>query len=342
MSTRRRASELAVVLWLTLAAGPVAAQDRAGAEELFQLGKSAAARQDYAKACSFFQASLDAEFTLGTLLNLAICHEQIGKIASAWAEYRVLEDRARRAAPPQLDRAQFAQAHAAALRARLSRISIALAPEAAAISGLVVKIDDATIAPELFEAGVPVDIGQRTVTAVAPGHESWSQVVGVNDERVTLKATVPALRRLATTTPPTEHARDLGEVERAAAEQSRRTVGFVIGGVGVASLATGAIFGLLALAAAENAHCPAPCLPTSQGDNPSFVSANDAYQRADTLAWVSNVTLAAGVLAGALGAYLVLTTPARRAAESKSRSLRTALGITGASGGAGLTLGGDF
>ena len=109
------------------------AQDRASAEELFQLGKGAMARHELLKACNYFQASLTAEFALGTLLNLAICHEQAGKIASAWAEYRTLEDRSRQETPPQLDRAQFAHDHAEALRPRLSRVRIVVSPEAVMI-----------------------------------------------------------------------------------------------------------------------------------------------------------------------------------------------------------------
>src|SRR5262245_47658381 len=196
-------------------------QDR-GAEELFQLGRSAMAGRDYDKACRYFQASLDAEFTLGTLLNLAICHEQAGKIASAWAEYRVLEDRARRATPPQPDRVRFAEAHGASLYPRLSRIRIKLSPETAVTKGLVVKIDGTAVARELFDAGVPVDTGQHTVSALAPERESWSQRLIVIDERLVLETTVPELARVA--------AKPVRlEAEHSTPDSPQRTIGIVVG-----------------------------------------------------------------------------------------------------------------
>src|SRR4051812_32290570 len=140
----------AISLALVVAAAPAAAQDRASAEELFQLGKATMARHDYTKACGYFQASLSADFALGTLVNLALCHEESGKIATAWGEFRLLEERARKANPPQTDRAELAHQHAEALRPRLSRIHIVLSPAARAHRGLAVKIDGIVAQPELF------------------------------------------------------------------------------------------------------------------------------------------------------------------------------------------------
>ena len=71
--TRARASSaVALAAALLLLPAAAAAQDKASAEELFQLGKAAMAKNDLAKACNYFQGSLNADFALGTLLNLAI------------------------------------------------------------------------------------------------------------------------------------------------------------------------------------------------------------------------------------------------------------------------------
>ena len=72
---------------------------------------------------------------MGTLLNLALCHEQIGKIASAWGEFRSVEQQARAAVPPNENRAKLAHDHAEALQPRLSRIKIIVPPEARACPG---------------------------------------------------------------------------------------------------------------------------------------------------------------------------------------------------------------
>lgn len=334
MSIRTRASKIAVIALLgasvlTSVPSPVMAQDRANAEELFQLGKAAMTRQELTKACSYFQASLAADFALGTLLNLAICHEQSGKIASAWAEYRTLEDRARRATPPQVDRAQFAHDHAEALRPRLSRVRIVLSPEAAAIPGLVVKVDGVTVAPELFDAGVPVDVGKRTLSASAPDHADWTQAIAVDDERLKLEAKIPALERRAAkpalTAPPSTSAA-IAELERVSEERSKRTVGFVVGGIGLASLAAGGVFGLLAVGAADQAKCPPTCYTTNDqrtGPNPVLVDAKDAYDRANVYGWVSNVTFGAGLIGVGVGTYLVLT--AGSSSNNKGSDLRASV-----------------
>jgi hypothetical protein len=318
------------------------AQDRTSAEELFQLGKGAMARQDLPKACGYFQASLKADFALGTLLNLAICHEQAGKIASAWSEYRMLEDRARRASPPQPDRAQFAHDHAELLRPRLSRVHVTLSAEAAAIKGLVVKIDGAPAAPELFEAGVPVDPGKRKIEASAPDYEDWSQLLTVDDERLKLEAVIPALKHGAAPRPKSAGSVDLAAIERVSAERSQRTVGFVIGGIGVASLVTGGVFGLLAIGAADDAKCPRPCYTTTQDRKPNTVldDANDAYARADTYAWVSNVTLAAGLVGVGVGTYLILTASSRGGTAPTDRAKRTWVAPVPLAGGGALTFAG--
>jgi hypothetical protein len=166
----------------------------------------------------------------------------------------------------------------------------------------VVKIDGATVAPELFDVGMPVDLGKRKVTASAPEHEEWSQVVAVDDERLKLEVTVPELRP-GKPKPPPSAVVDLAEVERVSAVRTQRAVGFMVGGIGVAALGTGAVFGVLAVGAANGARCAAPCFK----DSGAFRSANDSFDRMNTFGWVSNIGLAAGVIALGVGAYLVLT-----------------------------------
>ena len=267
-------------LALVLVATSAGAQNRASAEELFQLGKGAMARQDYTKACGYFQASLSADFALGTLLNLAVCHEQAGKVASAWSEYKVLEDKAARATPAQNDRAKFAHDHAEALRPRLSRLRVVVAADDKAMKGFTVKIDDAVAQPELFDVGVPVDVGKRVVTATAPEHETWTQNVSVDDEKMKLDVTIPALKVVPKAPPPSTRPdpAQLAEVERKEAAKSRRTLGFVVGGIGVGSLAVGTVFGILAVGAKKDTACGNGCILGSG----EFTNAHDAFTPAPT------------------------------------------------------------
>jgi hypothetical protein len=293
----------ALVALIALAPAPCAAQDRASAEELFQLGKAAMAKNELLKACGYFQGSLKADFALGTLLNLAICHEQAGRVASAWGEFRTLEERAKQANPPQVDRAKFAHDHAEALRPRLSRLRIILSPEAKALP-LTVKIDGVPAQAELFDAGIPVDTGKRIVVASSSGYEDYPQTIAVDDEKMTLEMTVPPLKpksASADKTPPSNNA-SLDDIDRLAAAKSQRTLGFVVGGIGAASLAVGGVFGFLAVKASNDSKC-AGCINGS----PELDNAESAYKRARTFAWVSDIALLAGVAGLGAGALLIIT-----------------------------------
>jgi hypothetical protein len=92
----------------------------------------------------------------------------------------------------------------------------------------------------------------------------------------------------------------------------QRTTGFIVGGAGVAALGAGVVFGILALGAKGDATCSSPCPAGST----KLADAESAYSRTNTLAWVSDVTLAVGAVALLVGAYLVLDTPPTRRAAA--------------------------
>src|SRR5262245_1202284 len=67
--------------------GQPSSEEKAVAEGLFQEGRKAMASGQIADACAKFSESYRIAQRLGTLLNLATCHEAEGKTASAWAEF---------------------------------------------------------------------------------------------------------------------------------------------------------------------------------------------------------------------------------------------------------------
>src|SRR5690606_30041935 len=94
------ASKCSWTLWAALCVlivSGTARADKATAESLFQEGKRLMEQGQIEEACPKFQASMDAEPSVGAMLNLARCHELTGKTATAWAEYTEAANLARRA-----------------------------------------------------------------------------------------------------------------------------------------------------------------------------------------------------------------------------------------------------
>ena len=82
---------------------------------------------------------------------------------------------------------------------------------------------------------------------------------------------------------------------------SRSTVGFVVGGVGVAGLAVGAVTGILALG--DHASVVEAC-PAKVGCSSAVV---DQAKSGQALSIVSTAAFAAGAAAAGVGLYLVLS-----------------------------------
>jgi hypothetical protein len=180
---------LAACCWST----PVRAQtdNAALAESLFREGKRLSNEHKFAEACPKFAESYKLDPGLGTLLNLAICHESEGKPATAWAEFSEASSRAKREGDS--DRAQLADEHVRALEPKLSHINVALAP-GAAVAGLVIKFDSRELASAALGLPIAIDPGKHVLQASAPGKESSTQAFDIPSTPTTLTLTVPVLK----------------------------------------------------------------------------------------------------------------------------------------------------
>jgi hypothetical protein len=316
------------ILALCLVAGAARADKMTDAEELFRRAKALMNESKYTDACPLLEESEKLDPQMGTLLNLAICHENVGRIASAWGEFRAVEQQARVANRD--DRVKLAHDRASKLEARLPRLKIVAAPDAKP-AGLVVKVDG-EIKGEALWSGVAVDPGTRSIDVSAPGRKPAQIKVKVDDEGVTLTVTLPRLDDAPAPPPGNSKTSDEGEAarsERYAANRSRRNTGIVVGATGAATMLAGGVFGILAIMKNHDAtsDCPKPCVDGSG----SAKRADSSTDSALLFANVSNVLIPLGAIAAALGGYLVLstgpTTPPKRAFLAPSRS-GAGLGVT--------------
>lgn len=149
-------------------------QNAAIAEALFRDGQSLLKAGKVAEACEKLSASLQLDPALGTLLNLAACHEKQGKVASAWAEFSDVAARA--AQQGQKDREAYARGRVKALEPRLVRGSIVVAE---AVPGLEVKLDGNPVPSAAWGISLPLDPGEHRVEAKAAGYVTWNAVVDV-------------------------------------------------------------------------------------------------------------------------------------------------------------------
>jgi hypothetical protein len=307
----------AVIAQRGIADEPPSADTTAVAQRLFDDGKAAMAEQRYAEACKRFAEShrLDPA-TGGTLLNLAVCNESLGKIATAWAEFEEAELFARHYGRP--DREKLARERIAALR---PRVSMLLVQEPLAwVAGLSLTVDGVAMGRAAW-GGIPIDPGDHVVTVSAPGKLPWTSHVAVGTMRMSPTLAIPLLNDApeASQPLPLPGRAPVGQKESTG---SARPAGFLLAGVGVPLIGVGAVFGLAAIHAnsESKANCsrPGTCPPDVEGSR-ALLDAN-----------LSNVAIGVGVAAVVLGTVLVLLSPHKSSPpRAGSRSVRAMSWLSG-------------
>ncbi|WP_437805064.1 hypothetical protein [Sorangium sp. So ce1078] len=333
--------------WLALLSGmsltsPLWAQptaaDKALAEGLFQDGKKLMDEGRLQEACPKLAESQRVDPTVGTLLNLAVCHEKEGKTASAWAEFK--EASALAASAGQQDRSQFAAKRASELEARLTRLVLEVAQAA---PGMAITLNGKDLsAAAATGSGIPVDPGTATIEARAPGKKPWSQQVALEPGPSAPRVVIPPLadaaaEEQAKAAPPAPPPPAPVVPQEAAKPEGSggplRTLGFVAGGVGLAGIGVGAVFGIMAIQKAGDVEvgCSGN-FRCSRAD----VEANESAQ---TTAMVSNIAVGAGLVFLGAGVTMVLMS---RSPEKPVASERVWLSPSVASDGGRVTLGGQW
>jgi hypothetical protein len=300
----------AVLLAPSLWRSPAQAQDNSAAvEALFKEGRQLAAAGNFAEACPKFLASYNLEHRVGTLLNLADCYERNGQVASAWA--RFVEARTLAARSNMTERVDFATQHAAALEPRRSMLTIQVQLRD---PGLLVKRDGTPVDVAAFGVPVPVDGGEHTIEATAPGKLARTQTLVVKPESDNQTYILQPLADVPSQ-PISPHVE-----ARAGGVQPRAIVGLTIAAIGVVAAGLGAYFGAAAIS--KNNDSAPYCNVGGVKDN---CWGQGVSLRSDAVsdATLSTVLLSVGGAAVAGGVILWITTPSSKNAAAVGFDGRT-------------------
>ncbi len=256
------------------------------AEALFKEGKKLLAERRVAEACLKFESSYRIDPAQGTLLNLAMCHEQDGKLATAWGEFNESLQIAKKT--NRADRVKIAREHISAIEPLLSRF-VVIVPEGATKIGLIVEMDGIRLEEGAWGTAIPIDAGDHKAIVRAPKHKSWEKVVTVDHSKVAT-VVVPQLERVPEPVPP-----DAGG-------KWKKTVGVSALGLSAVLLGIGGYFGVRALSI--GGEVTAECK--------QLVCSAATWQKIDdgrNAALASNLLIGFGVAAAATGTYFLVTAP---------------------------------
>lgn len=334
--TLRRLPFAVVLCVRLLEAVTLHAQTReADAERLFREGQKLMEERRYGEACPKFDAAYKKDGALGTLLNLAFCHQEQGAIWYAWLEFREADVKATDLNLP--DRRDFARARLSQLQKSLPRVSLD--------NPLKVPLADVLVEDRKVwnaEAGEPfaVEAGARKFTFRAKGKKPKTVLVSVaRTARGTQRVRVPMLEDLTAedlpppvvdTPPPPPRVASVApapaDVALPPRSSAQRTVGWITIGTGAAALGIGGVTGALAVFG--------PC----GGKNCS----PDERDSASTMAAISTTSFIVGGAAVVGGVLVLLTAPSRIASSPRGTSGASYDGVGFAIGPAGASVSGTF
>jgi hypothetical protein len=242
-----------VSVCITLSARPVSAQavhDPAAADELFERGKELLKSGDWSAACAKFQASMDLDPAVGTLLKLAKCSEHDKKLTLALHQYQSALTLAR-------EKPDQTEARRAELEAYTEKLLAELEPR---VPRLRVVIEDRPPGLKVARGGeglpfaalgeeLPADPGPIEVVASAPGFAVFRREVLLEEgaHATVSVALVPLPRSVALVPvrpPPAPIPSPAPHAASKAPGAPSDVAAFTLGGVGIVGLGLATYFGV--------------------------------------------------------------------------------------------------
>ncbi|MCU0657418.1 MAG: hypothetical protein MUF64_19810 [Polyangiaceae bacterium] len=337
LSARSLSLLLALSTFSSHAAGQ-SPEAKAQAEVLFEEGVKKLGSKEIDAACKALEMSQKLDPGIGTLLYLADCYEQQGKLASAWATFREAASLAK--AANQGKREATALRRASELSPRVPRIT--LLPPSGDSPELTATRNGAPIARELWGRPMPIDPGLHTFEVTGPGKKAVriELTIKQGEEPQSLQLPTPEpLPRAASSAPPPATSAPPPDPPASAPplapppSGAQKTAGLVLAGVGVLGVGLGSYLGLQARSDSKEADRLCNPADRTRCNADAARLGNDARSTANiaTVVFTSGGALLLG------GALLYLLAPSTAPSSGRTH-LIPAVGPSHA----GLSLGGTF
>jgi len=289
------AAPLVAALVLLAPAATAQEADTQAAVALFNQGKALFDDGDYEGACRKLEASQKLDPAVGTLLYLGDCNEKQGKSASALAAFEAAAQLAEERGDK---RKQIATVRAKALEPSVSSLKVVVLTP---VDGLVVRRNGVEILADTLGTAVPVDAGEYTIEATAPGRRPYTKTVRIEDGGTTKSLDIPELELRAgdSDDAPPPPPPDEGEPAQEDAGVSPLVIsGGIALGLGAVGMVVGGVFGAGASSSLDESLTQ--CRPTDPNlCNPDGV---DLREDAEEQAALSTGFLTAGGILVAAGA----------------------------------------
>lgn len=307
--------------------GAARAQDKAAidkARDQFRQAIAAEAAGNWGAALGLLRQVSNIKMTPQVRYNIALCEDNLGQLVAALGDYELAL--AEGQAISATDVTDVVPARIAALRARIPILVVTRTERARTAA---ISVDGVQLGAAMLGQQTPVDPGTHVIEATAKGFAPFSKSVDLAEkESKTVEVDLtplPAAAGPAASTSGAAAPVPAGADKGRAPEKRTNVLPFVVGGVGVASLAASGV--LYALRAGTMSDLDAVC-----GDSRSKCpkQSEDTYNRGKTYNTLTNVTLGLGVAALGTGVVLYFTS------DGKSESQSASVGVAPAAADADL------
>lgn len=322
--------------FVTVAHAAPSAQEVALAETLFRDAQRAMKAGNYAEACPKFAESHRLDPAVGTLMNLAACHEAAGQLASAWAEFTDAAAWAKREG--RADRLKVLEERLKQIEPRLSTATLVVSATTAELS---VELDGSLIGRPAWNTPMPINPGRHQLRASAPGFKDYTTEFDVGREKDAKRVEVPALEpapaapaapaATAEQAPASGAPPSPASSKPSSASRTKRVAAYVTAGTGIGLVGIGSFFGVRALSKMSESDDACP------NDRCTHTGAERSVQ-ANSAANVANVCVGVGLAAIGVGAYLYFTS----GSSKNEQAARVLLTPTAGPGAGGLLLRGEL